>query len=366
MSKKKKWLVGLVICLALTMVITGCRPAPTPAVAPTPTPAPEKISWRLQSLYPGGHIYQRVSAEYFCDTVRELSKGRLDITPFGHGELVPFGETTEAVSKGIIDASIWWSAYDMGWDIAAALFGCIPMGFTEHEYWVWMTQYGGLELMQELYDRRNIKVLPIGIGFTQIFGHFRKPVKSLAEMKGMVVRLSGLQAEVIKKFGVKVKFLPAGEIYTALERGIIDMAEFAGPSWNWDAGFHEVGKYILLPGWHEPSSNVVLLINKDRWNELPQDLKFIVETACYKTYAHASAFMALDDAVAMKKFKDYGCEFYRLPDEDLAKLDEATKEVLDKYAAKDPFFAKVLKSIREFKELMELKKLVYDISYEKP
>ena len=372
---KRKKLVTLIGSLCLILVLAAMpfmaacgpeevTPTPTPTT-PTPTPTPtEVIKWRVQSFYPGGAAKASVLSEPFCNTVRKLSEGRLDITPYGSGALVPFGETIDAVSRGTIEGAIWWPAYDIGRNRATTLFaGSIPFGLKGEQWFSWFTRYGGLEMMEELYGQWNIKPIgPVDVDPTQIFLHLKEPAYSLAELKGKTVRMAGIEAEIIKEFGVEPVSLPMSEIYTAFETGVVEGIEFADPFNNWSAGFHEIGKYIILPGWHSTAGISFVLVNQDTWNELPDDLKYIVEVAAHETVTYQRSSDLLDAAEAMKKFKDYGCEFIRLPDEDLAALDEVGQRILDEYA-KDPFFDEVLSSVREFKELMEEMGELEDVSY---
>jgi len=323
------------------------------------------IKWRVQSFYPGGAPYDSLVSKYFAETVKKLSGGRLEILTYGSGSLVPFGETIEAVSKGTIEAAIWWPAYETGRDMTAAIFGgSIPFGLTGEQWFSWFTEFGGLQLLEELYSKWNIKpVGPMVLGTTQIFLHLKKPISSLKDLKGKVIRIVGLEAEVMKEFGVKPIFLPAGEIYTAMERGTIDGLEYASPADNYGLGFHEVGKYIVLPGWHSTSCPFFLMVNKDVWAKLPDDLKYAVETAAHKTFLHQRAYEIMESGKAMKKMRDYGCQFIRLSDEDLKALDEVGQKILEKYASQNPFFAKVLKSLNEYKALMKELQPLENVSY---
>lgn len=328
----------------------------------------DAVKWRVQSFYPGGAPYDNLISKYFAETVKKLSKGEVQVLTYGSGSLVPFGETIESVSKGVIEAAIWWPAYETGRDMTATIFGgAMPFGLTAEQWFSWFTEYGGMKFIEELYGKWNIQpVGPLGIGPTQIFLHVKKPAKSLDDLKGRTVRLAAIEAEVAKEFGIKPIFLPASEIYTALERGTIDGCEYAAPSDNWALGFHEVAKYIILPGWHSTAAPFFLMVNKDVWNKLPEDTKFLVETAAYRTFVHQRAYEILESAKAMRRFKEYGCVIVRLPDGDLARLDEVGNKIMDKYASQNPFFAKVLASVREFKALMKDLEPLEDVSYEVP
>lgn len=331
----------------------------------SPQGVAQVVKWRVQSFYPGGALYDTLVSKYFADTVKKLSGGRLEVMTYGSGSLVPFAETLDAVGKGVIEGAIWWPAYDTGRDMTGTIFGAdIPFGFNGEEWFAWFTQYGGLELMEELYGKWNIKPIgPLVGGPTQIFLQLKKPARSLKDLKGRVIRIVGIEAEVMKEFGVKPISLPAGEIYTAMERGTIDGLEYASPIDNFKFGFHEVAKHILLPGWHSTTATAFLMVNKDVWAKLPDDLKFVVESAAYKTFLAQRAYEIPESAKAMRKLKEAGCTITRLSDADLQALDEAGKKVLDRYASQNPFFAKVLKSIMEYKALLKELEPLTNVSY---
>jgi TRAP-type mannitol/chloroaromatic compound transport system substrate-binding protein len=162
----------------------------------------------------------------------------------------------------------------------------------------------------------------------------------------------GLQAAIFKRLGIGVTGIPGGEIYPALEVGLIDGAEWAGPILNEALGFHEPAPYMLTPGWHEPALFTMFIVNKDAWAELPDDLKRIVEIAGLATYTHYRQFTFYENARALQRQIAAGGRLIRLPDEDLALLEATAMEILEEHAAKSAFFARVLQSQRDFMELM--------------
>jgi len=290
------------------------------------------------------------------------------MSAFGNGSLVPFGEMSTAVQMGTIQAIVWLPYYDVGKDPAAALFCTVPFGFyNASQVMAWYYEYGGLDLAQNFYSNWNIHFNTFSASSGQIFGQTRKPYYNLDELKGKIFRSSGIQAETLKEAGMEVVVLPGAELFTALERGIIDVAEFVGPGWNWRAGFHEIAPYILTPGWHEPASMEVVLSNKDSYNELPDDLKLLLDTSIAYVGQGMAAYMKKDDAEAWQKMKDYGCTFIRLPDSDLATLEDAKQRVVDKYSASNAAFAEIIKSQQAcIKEQQELTAELEDFSYTRP
>ncbi len=179
-----------------------------------------------------------------------------------------------------------------------------------------------------------------------------QPWATLEDLKGRSVRVVGLQAKIFERLGIGVTPLPGGEIYMALEVGLIDGAEWAGPILNEAFGFHEPAPYMQAPGWHEPALFTIFIVNKDAWAELPDDLRRIVEIAGLATYAHYKQFTFYGNARALERQIAAGARLIRLPDEDLALLQATAMEVLKEYAAECAFFARVLQSQLDFMELM--------------
>ncbi|MBN1365523.1 MAG: TRAP transporter substrate-binding protein DctP [Syntrophaceae bacterium] len=331
----------------------------------SPVCAKEKtVKWRMAYFLPSGNPHTVNSLNHFCDIVNNLGEGQIKIAPHGAGEIVGGMEILDAVSNGMVDLGSWTPMYDIGRNPVGAILGCLPFGFSTHEYVVWYYQGGGKELCQEFYDGYNIHVIGAWFSPGEIAGHTRKQINSLDDMKGMVLREAGLQARILESMGYKTAMIPHSEIYTAMERGIIDLVELGSPSLNLAFGLHEVGKYIMLPSWHQPSVLILNIVNKDAWDNLPDNLKLLLEVATDSEYRNYGAYSMHEDALAIKKMQDYGCTFTRLPDSDLKKLYEARQKILKEYADKDPFFAKVLKSQEEFLAEMRQYKKLYDYDFE--
>ncbi|MBN1365526.1 MAG: TRAP transporter substrate-binding protein [Syntrophaceae bacterium] len=351
---EKKWLV-LLICLGISIGFIS-----SPGMAED---KPKTIKLKMQYFFPKGHPATVNSQDYYCNMVNKLSNGRLKITSHGSDELVPTFEMGNAVGKGTIDMASWTPYFDMGKEPVGAIMGVLPFGFTEHDYMVWYYEAGGKEYIQKMYDKYNIHVIGPWISFGQLAGMSKKSIESLADMEGKVYRNTGLPAKILTELGVCTTILPPGELYTALERGTVDILEFSTPSVNYAFGLHEVGKYVILPGWQEPSTLLLNIINKDTWDKIPDDLKYIMEIATDAEYRKYATFAAYDDAVAWKKMLDYGCVTNRLPDADLAKLSKATDKVLQGYADADPFFAEVWKSQKDFLAKMKPYRTLCNLDY---
>ncbi|HEX16735.1 MAG TPA: hypothetical protein ENF44_06395 [Deltaproteobacteria bacterium] len=314
------------------------------------------IIWRAQSSYAAGLPQLYAPAEHFAKTVEKLTDGRLIIKMHPGGSIVPSTKIFDAVSAGTLDLGCTWAGWWMGKFPASVLFGnSFPNGLQMREMLGWIYTGGGLELWNEMYKGHGIKVLPpYGILGSENFCWSRKPIKSLADFKGLKFRTVGIWGKCLERLGARVVSLPGAEVYPALERGVIDAAEFATPAIDKKLGFYEICKYLLVPGIHEPCAPLETLVNEKSWQKLPENLKVKVEVALQYSCFWAMNKALKEDAEAMEYFlsrKDLHVS--KLSPEMIREIVRIGDQVLDEYAAKDPFFAKVLESQRAFRKKVE-------------
>jgi len=194
----------------------------------------------------------------------------------------------------------------------------------------------------------------------EMFGHANKPIKTLADFKGLKFRTAGDWGSILTKMGASVVFLPGGEIYEAMKRGVIDAFEYSTPAVNFDMGFHEIAKYAVFPGIHAPNASDQYLVNKAAWAKLPADLQWLVEEIFLDEQLRFYGVQTMADVAAIKKMRDYGTIFISLTEEVQREVERVATVYYDELAAKDPFIAEVLKSQREFaKAYRELQNLTY-------
>ena len=214
---------------------------------------------------------------------------------------------------------------------------------------MWFKEGGGNALVQEFYDKYKIHVIPNPlVGPPSIEISWTKPVNTLADRKGKKVSCKGIHAEVLTQLGVSVVNLPPADVYSALQTGLIDGFEFGSPNLNWPFGFHQVAKYIQYPGWHEPSPASFFIVNQAKWDALPNDLKLIVNTAAQATEDQWVPWNDHNSAVRLQDMLKAGVQIIQTSQADLQTLYTMTKTIQDARAAKDPFYAKVQKSIDDF------------------
>jgi len=338
-AMKKGLLVLFVILIAVSM--TGL------AIAKD-----KPIKLRAQSTWPAGLPILQEAAEHFAKKVGELSGGRLIVDMNPSGAIVPAGELVEACHKGVVDISCGWSSYWRGTFPAAPLFGAVECGPTSMEYLSWVMVGGGLELWQEMYDNKgyNVKVLPpYSVHGCEDLAWSNKPIRTLEDFKGLRFRTGGYYwGKVLQKMGASVVTLPGSEVIPSLERGVIDAGEFSMPAIDINMGFHEVCKYLIIPGIHQPSSMDETLVNQKVWDSLPEDLQHILWTA-----AEQSSLWILQREMelnppAFKKFKEAGITVISLSPEVQGQAKKLADEIHNETAAKYPFFKKVIESQRAF------------------
>ena len=318
--------------------------------------AEKKVVLRAQSSYPAGLPQLYAPADDFAKIVEKLTDGRVKVKLHPGGAIVPSKEVFDAVSTGTIDMGFTWAGWWMGKFPASVLFGnSFPNGLQMQEMLAWLYTGGGLELWNELYKGQNLVVLePYGMLGPENFCWSRKPIDSLDDFKGLKFRTVGIWGKCLERLGARVVSLAGGEVYPSLERGVIDAAEFATPAIDRKLGFQEICKYLKVGGIHEPCAPLETLVNERSWGKIPDDLKEKIRAALRISCFNAINQAMKQDAEAMKFFLSYeGLDVSVLSDEMIQGILKIGNEELDKVAAEDEMFAKVLSSQREFRKLVE-------------
>jgi TRAP-type mannitol/chloroaromatic compound transport system substrate-binding protein len=308
----------------------------------------DKVRWKMVMPWSKGLLFYDF-AQHFADTVKLASGGRLDIKVFSAGELVGALESFDAVSKGSADIGHDWPGYWKGKNEAFVAFASVPFGLDNEGYHIWLYERGGLGMMQELYGRYNLHVLPGGNGGQEMGMFSNKRATTFADFKGMRIRTPGWYMDIMNRLGSSVSPLPGGEVYLALERGVIDAAEFSAPAINYPMGFDDITKYVIEPGVHQPSVQCSFFINKDSWNKLPADLKWIVDTAAKETQLWSNAWIENLNVAAIDKFKEK-VEFVQMDKDTLIAFAKEAKKYYEELKAKYPDVKNVLDSQEKFKK----------------
>lgn len=287
------------------------------------------------------------SAKIMDETLRNMTGGEVGLNLYGSGELVPAGEILESVSTGAIPAG-WSFLGQWGGKVPVAQIGATPFGAGPEELAAWLHVGGGLEIIQRGFDDLNIKVLACHITSPEPGGWFNKEITSVEDFTGLRMRMGGVGARILNEFGASAQFLPASEIYLALERGRIDASEFSLPIIDKDLGFNQIAKFYYYPGWHQPGSVDVLMINMDVWNGMSDQERAMYEAACQVSMAWTLNYAPSAQTPQIEEFEAGGTVVKRFPDEVLLQLRAATDRVLGEEAEKDPIYGEAYKSMKDF------------------
>lgn len=337
-----------------TFVTAGLAGAAIGTLAsPAVVRAADKFQWKMTTTWPPGlPFYQSGpgTAEGLAKNIEDMSGGRLKIKVYAAGELIPAFGGFDAVQQGTVEMNHGVAYYWSGRRSALEYFGTVPFGMSFQGQNAWYYHGGGLELWNQILGDFGMVGMPCGNTGVQMTGWFKNPIKSVGDLNGLKMRIPGLGGKIYATLGVKVVLLPGGEIFPALERGVIDAAEWVGPFQDRRLGLHKAAKNYYTTGWHEPSTTSDLIINKKAWGGLPKDIQAIIQAAARDanitshTWAEANNGAALDDLV-----KNQGVKAQPLPNEVVKALHVKAKEFLAAEAAKDPITKKVYDSYFAFK-----------------
>lgn len=322
------------------------------------------FEWNLVTSWPPGLPGLGVGVENLARKIEQASNGRLRIKIFAGGELVPALEVLDAVSRGTVQMGHDSAYYHRGKIPAAQWFTAIPFGHTVHEINAWMYYGGGLELWRELYAPLNVMPFPAGNTGVQMAGWFNKEINSVADLKGLKMRIPGMGGEVMRRAGVTQITVPASEIFTSLQTGAIDAAEWVGPYNDLSLGLHKAARYYYYPGWHEPGPLIECIVNREAWESLPEDLQAIVATTCQAINLDIQAEYIYGNAQALAELmKEPRLELREFPPDVLELLAGHAKAVLDELSARDPWAKRLQDSVTPFLEKSTANQRVSEFSY---
>ena len=355
----------LIACAGLFFVACDQTDHAAPRQAISMASEQKIFRWKMVTTWPVNFPVFQDGAEKFADDVRTISGGRLDIHVYAGGELVPPLQVFDAVSQGTVEMGHGSPYYWAGKVPAAQFFSSVPFGMMAKGMNAWFYQGGGLELWEEVYAPFNILPLPMGNTGVQMGGWFNKKIESLADIKGLRMRIPGLGGKVLKRAGGNPILLPGSEVYTALDRRMIDATEWVSPFHDLRLGLNRAARYYYFPGWHEPGTAFELMINRGAWEKLPDDLKTLVKTAAAAINEWIYAQMEFQNQAALQILKaKENVEILPFPPTVLAELKHLTKETLDEEAATDPTFKKVYDAYTDFANRYREWSIIADEAYQ--
>ncbi|HVE54725.1 MAG TPA: TRAP transporter substrate-binding protein [Ramlibacter sp.] len=307
------------------------------------------LRWRVASSFPKSLDTIFGAAEVFAQQVKAMSGGKFEVTVHAAGELMPAFGVVDGVQQGTVEVAHTAPYYFFGKNECFALGCAIPFGLNSRQMTAWMYEGNGLKLMREFYAKYNMISFPGGNTGAQMGGWYRKEIKTLADMKGLKMRIGGFAGKVLERLGGVPQNLPAGEIYQALEKGTIDAAEWVGPYDDLKLGFNKVAPFYYYPGWWEGGPQLDFFINQKAYDGLSAEYKAIVENATAHAHVVMQARYDGRNPNALRQLVGAGTKLRPFSD---AILGAAFKESIALYAdigAKNPDWAKIYADYSRFR-----------------
>jgi TRAP-type mannitol/chloroaromatic compound transport system substrate-binding protein len=309
-----------------------------------------RLRWRLASSFPRGLDTIFGASEVLAERVAALTEGRFEIRAYPAGELVPGLQVLDAVQQGTVQIGQSASYYFTGKNPALAFDTCVPFGLDARQQNAWLEEGGGRALVDRLLADFQVLSLPAGGTGAQMGGWFREPFASLADLRGLKMRIPGLGGEVMSRLGVTVQVLAGGDIYPALERGAIDATEWVGPYDDEKLGFHKIARNYYYPGWWEPGPSLSFYVNRPAWDALPAVYREVLRTAAHEATKTMQTRYDARNGEAIKRLLAAGVELRRFPREVMEAGRRAADEMLAENAAGDATFRGVYEPWRAFRE----------------
>jgi TRAP-type mannitol/chloroaromatic compound transport system substrate-binding protein len=324
--------------------VAGVLAAPAIATAQT-------VKWRMVTSWPKRLPGPGMSAERVAERIRTLSGGRLDISVFAAGEVVPAFEVLDAVGNGVADIGHTAAFYWQGKMPAAAFFTTVPFGLTPSEHVAWIEAGGGQALWDELYAPFGVKPFMGGNTGVCMGGWFRREIMSLADLRGLKLRSLGLGGEIYRRLGATPQTTPPAEILTSLQSGVIDGAEFVGPGTDIALGLYRVAPFYYYPGFNKPNGTGECIVARKVWDTLSAELKAIVAHACATEANFALAEMEKLNAQALAMLvNDHGVKLTAFPDDLVAAARRQAGDVLGELSQRSALAGQVHASYSAFRE----------------
>ena len=309
--------------------------------APAIAQSQPSIKWRLTSSFPKSLDTIYGGADVLANRVRAMTGGKFDIRVFAGGEIVPGLQALDATKDGTVECCHTCSYYYVGKDRTFGFGTSVPFGLNARQMNAWVYYGGGQKLLDEFYANYNIVSFMGGNTGTQMGGWFRKEIKSVADVKGLKMRIAGLGGVVFEKLGAVPQQIAGGDIYPALEKGTIDAAEWVGPYDDEKLGFNKVAKNYYFPGWWEPGPVIHFFVNKDAWNKLPKEYQAAFEAAAYEANVTMMAEYDHKNPAALGRLLQSGVKLKKYSAEILEESYKAAVQLYSDESAKNPAFKKM-------------------------
>jgi TRAP-type mannitol/chloroaromatic compound transport system substrate-binding protein len=315
--------------------------AGTALATPHLAQAQPQVIWRCAGSFPKSTDVLWGVQEMFARRVGELTGGAFQIKPFAAGELVPALQVLDAVGGGTVECGYTAAYYYIGKDPTLGFGTVMPFGMNSRQHLSWVFQGGGRELMEEVYRDQGVVSLPCSNTGAQMGGWLRKEIKSVEDLKGLKFRIAGLAGTVLTKLGVVAQQLGATDIYPALERGVVDGAEWVGPHDDEKLGLARVAPYYYYPGWWEPGAQGEIMVNSRSWEALPKQYQQVLEVVTGETTVWGTSRYDMLNMQALRRLVAGGTQLRAYPREVLTACHKATQDTYAEIGERNPRFKKV-------------------------
>ncbi|HRO13977.1 MAG TPA: TRAP transporter substrate-binding protein [Paracoccus sp. (in: a-proteobacteria)] len=334
----------------LTRASIGGAAAAAGATLAAPAIAQESptLNWRLASSFPKSLETIYGGGEELSQRLKEATDGKFNIQVFAGGEIVPGLQAIDAASDGTVDLAHSVGYYSWGKDPAFACGADLPFTFNARGKAAYNYSGGGIEAFNEFLATQNLVAWPGGNTGAQMGGWYRREINSLADMKGLKMRISGLAGMVVERLGVVPQQIAGGDIYPALEKGTIDAAEWVGPYDDEKLGFQKVAPYYYYPGFWEGGPSVSFFVNIDKWNELPENYKSLFRSCAQAVDQNMLAEYDFKNPTALKNLVGSGAQLRPFPEDVLTAAFDASRAIYDEIGAQNAAFKKQWEAMRPF------------------
>ncbi len=312
--------------------------------------ANKRVQLRLASSFPRSLDTIYGAAEVMAQRVEAMTGGSFRIRVYPAGEIVPALQVLDSVQQGSVQIGQTASYYYVGKNPALAFDTCVPFGLTARQQAAWLLEGGGLELVNQRFADFGIVNFPAGNTGVQMGGWFKREITSLADLKGLKMRIPGLGGAVMEKLGVATQTIAGGEIYTALERGAIDATDWVGPYDDEKLGFHKVAKYYYYPGWWEPGPSLSFYVNKQQYESLPAEYREVLKAACHEAGIAMQTRYDVGNPPALQRIRQAGVAVTPFSTDLMDAAREASRALLNEQAAADPEYKKIFEHWDKFRQ----------------
>lgn len=344
---------------AATVATTAAVAAPAVHAQGTP-----QIRWRVASSYPRSLDTIYGAMDMAAKRIAELTDGKFHLSVHPAGELVPALGVLDAVQNSTVEAGHTASYFYVGKDPAFGLGTALPFGLNARGQNAWLYTGGGMELLNEFYAQYKLLNFPIGNTGAQMAGWYRKEIKEPADFKGLKFRVGGLAGMALAKLGVVPQQLAPGDLYQALEKGVLDAAEFVGPHDDEKLGLHKVAKYYYYPGWWEGTATLNFFVNQKAWDSLPKSYQAAIRTATAEANQWCTAKYDTSNPLALMRLVQGGAQLRSFSRPVLDASYKATHELFEELSAQSPAFKKMFVEWSKFRDTQTTWQLYCDLPFD--